>query len=421
MFSQLISQFFAQFGTLFSSPGFQLGYRFLADTLPLWLPIGLGSLFMKAWLNYVQTDYIIKQGSVLLEIKLPMEVTRSPLGIEIFLTSLHQKGSPTYITTYWEGKIPPWFSLEIASIEGKIKFFVWCPVKFKNIVESQLYAHYPDIEIYEVPDYTAGVRHDPVNTPIWGTYFKLTEPDPLPIKTYIDYGLDKADTKEEFKTDPMTSVLEFMGSLRKGEQIWLQILIRAHKKWGILEGKLVTKPEWKDKALKMIEKIRKESVLPDNNKEVQIRFPNPTKGQQEKIAGIERSLDKFAFDCAIRGMYVATKESLDASRFTGLIGSFRQYSSNYMNGFKLGWFTDFDYPWQDFQRVRRNAAERGMLNAYKMRSFFHTPYRYWHAQPLILTTEELATIFHFPGQVAQTPTLSRITSKKAEAPANLPI
>jgi hypothetical protein len=40
---------------------------------------------------------------------------------------------------------------------------------------------------------------------------------------------------------------------------------------------------------------------------------------------------------------------------------------------------------------------------------------------MILNTEELATIFHFPGQVAGTPTLERVPSKKAEAPSNLPI
>jgi hypothetical protein len=38
-----------------------------------------------------------------------------------------------------------------------------------------------------------------------------------------------------------------------------------------------------------------------------------------------------------------------------------------------------------------------------------------------MTTEELATIYHFPGDVSKTPTLSRITAKKAEPPANLPI
>ena len=35
--------------------------------------------------------------------------------------------------------------------------------------------------------------------------------------------------------------------------------------------------------------------------------------------------------------------------------------------------------------------------------------------------EELATLYHLPGAVATTPTLTRIPSKKSEAPANLPV
>jgi hypothetical protein len=39
----------------------------------------------------------------------------------------------------------------------------------------------------------------------------------------------------------------------------------------------------------------------------------------------------------------------------------------------------------------------------------------------VLNTEELATMFHFPGGVAATPTFNRIESRKAEAPTNLPV
>jgi hypothetical protein len=59
-----------------------------------------------------------------------------------------------------------------------------------------------------------------------------------------------------------------------------------------------------------------------------------------------------------------------------------------------------------------------MFNAYIRRSYFHPPYS---RQPAVLTSEELATIYHLPGKVAQTPTLDRIESKRSEPPANLPL
>jgi len=128
-------------------------------------------------------------------------------------------------------------------------------------------------------------------------------------------------------------------------------------------------------------------------------------------------LAKPALDVAIRGVYIAKKEAFNPTNIPGLIGTFRQYSSNTLNGFKLGKFTDFDYPWQDFNRIRRNRVERQFLEAYKMRSYFQEPYKYFKQKPIILTTEELATIWHFPSGIAvQTPTFSRIESKRVEPP-----
>jgi hypothetical protein len=76
---------------------------------------------------------------------------------------------------------------------------------------------------------------------------------------------------------------------------------------------------------------------------------------------------------------------------------------------------------------------------FQERSFFHTPLRHelfsthtvpwpleaWfkafaHHQTFVLNTEELATIWHFPGQILKVPTLERIESKEASPPTNLP-
>ena len=362
-------------------------------------------------------------GSVLLEVKLPKETMKSPLAMEIFFTSLYQTGSATFSELYWKGKVRPWFSFELVSIDGQVKFFIWAHKKWKNLIETQIYAQYPNVEIHEAEDYMSWVPHqpDPVNLPMWATYFKLMKENIYPIKTYVDYGLDK-DPKEEFKIDPMTSVLEYLGSLRKGEQAWIQIIIQAHRKLTTKnDAVLFDKPDWKHEVRHEIEKIRKESVIENPGSEFP-GMPNPTKGQQNTIAALERSVSKFPFEVAIRGCYIAKKEAFNPISITGLIATFRQYSSNDdVNGFKLGWFTDFDYPWQDFRRIRRTHAEKEMIEAMKLRSFFQPPFKNFEGSPIILNTEELATIYHFPGSVAATPTFERIPSKRSQAPSNLPI
>ena len=56
----------------------------------------------------------------------------------------------------------------------------------------------------------------------------------------------------------------------------------------------------------------------------------------------------------------------------------------------------------------------------KIGHYFSTPVERGE-KPMLLSTEEIATLWHLPGRVAETPTFTRIESKKAEPPANLPI
>ncbi len=391
---------------------------FLADYAYYWLPFALGAIFIKVWLNYIRLDFINSQKIFLVEIKLPREIEKTPLAMETFLHALWQKPASHYIEGYWLGKVQPWFSLELVSIGGQVRFFIWGMDKYRNIVEAQLYAQYPDTEIYETQDYTAPIVHDLSRYFMWATYFKLTEKDVYPIKTYVDYGLDRENTEEPMKVDPITAVLEFLGSLQAHEQVWIQILVQGHVKRGLIQGHLIPVPDWTVEAKNEIARIRKEAGIGEPGV-----FGIMTKGESAKIEAIERSIGKHAFDTIIRAFYITSKPDRgpEPSSIPGLIGVWRQFSSNYLNGFKLGLFSDFDYPWLDFKRIRRTSIERKMLRAYKLRSGFQIPFKNYRCKPFILTTEELATLYHFPGRVARTPTLSRIESRRSEAPPNLPI
>lgn len=393
----------------------------LYQTSFFWLPILLASLALIIWIKYIRQVAIAKEEKVLLEIKMPQDIQKSPVAMEIFLSALYQKGSANYLDTYFGGKVPPWFSLELVSLGGQVRMFIWSWKKYQRMIEHQFYAQYPNIEIYEAEDYTKGVFNNPDEWSMWSTYFKLTSADAFPIKTYVDYGMDK-DPEDEYKIDPMSAVLEYLGSLAPGEQAWIQIMIKANKKEGLQEGRLFSKGDWTDGVKKEIETIRKGAEA-KKEKDGTVTPGRPlTKGEQDTLSALERSLSKPAFDCAIRGVYIAKNEAFNPENIPGLIGTFRQYSSNTLNGFKLGKFTDFNYPWEDFMRMRRSKLERQYIEAYKMRSFFQEPYRHFRQNPIVLTTEELATIFHPTSGIAvQTPTFQRISSKKAEPPANLPV
>ncbi|MEX1000315.1 MAG: hypothetical protein WD000_10240 [Thermodesulfobacteriota bacterium] len=388
---------------------------------PVWIPLLILIISFDFWLGYKRREWIKEQGSVLLEIKIPREMMKSPAAMELFISTLHNSAVGNLLDVYLKGRVRPWFSLELVSIDGTVHFFIWSLKNAKSSIETQLYAQFPNIEVHEVPDYSLGIHHDPEKYTFgWFGHMILTKADAYPIKTYIDYGLDK-DPKEEYKNDPMTTVLEYLGSLKKGEQVWIQIMIQANAKEGLKYGRILTKPDWKggvDKEIKDL--IKKARFKPEGDQ--QPSSLHLSKDQQDTIAAIERNIAKNAFDTMIRAVYFAEKDAFNPTNIGGLIGSFKQFSSNTLNGFKPGFSAGYEYPWQDFRGGKKKKEQKQLLEAYKRRSFFNTPFKNFHIKPFVLTTEELATIFHFPSsEVAATPTLSRIPSKKAEAPANLPV
>lgn len=192
------------------------GFGLLLDIWVLWVPLFLIFFSWNLWVRYIRANFINEKETVLLEIKLPRDLQKSPKAMELFLNNLHQtagEGNPW--DKYWKGGVRAWFSLEFVSIEGQVKFFIWTREEIKEMVETQIYAQYPNVEVSEAPDYSLNIHYDSEKIKLWGTEFKLTKEDPYPIKTYVDYGLDK-DPKEEFKIDPISNVLEYLGSLGQG-------------------------------------------------------------------------------------------------------------------------------------------------------------------------------------------------------------
>jgi hypothetical protein len=406
---------------MFSSPVFgdilanTLSYGYILGIFVL--PIVLAFVWYESYIVYKRNKYINDQPKVVLQITIPQEIMKSPLAMELFLTSLYQtKGEGNFIKKYIDGGVRPWFSLELVSDGGEIKFYIWAWKFWKPLIESQLYAQYPDVEINEVPDYAAKFHFDPSHNDLWGCNFILNKADAYPIKSYADYQLDK-DPKEELKVDPMTPVLEYLGGLRQGEHAWIQIIIRAHKselkKHG---GKWNEKVDWTHGAQEEIKKIKTKDV--QQVEAIKLTGLSLSKGEREQIEAIERNISKIPFDCGIRVMYFADKDKFNDINVAGLNGSFRQYNSNNLNGFKSDHDTSIDYKWQDWSGKKLLHKKEHTLHSYQSRAFFHPPDK---GHFYVLNTESLATIYHFPGQVAKTPTLSRIQAKKSEPPANLPI
>src|SRR3989344_9403435 len=403
--------------------------KYVYMLMPVWLPLAFIVVMFKAWVYFIRSRYWAGMGNVLLELKIPREIFKSPLALEVVLNQLHQTADESnWYWKYWRGQTRSWFSLEIASFGGDIHFYIWTRKKYKNGIEAHFYSQYPGIEIYEVEDYTKNFYFDPGQHEMFACQWQLSDIDPLPISTYVDYGLDK-DPDEEQKIDPMTSQLEFLSSLPPGHNVWNQIILRAHKKEAkrlLPFGKMIENfalfekyDAWEEEAKEEVKKIL------DKLKEEGSTFSRlATKGEQNRIEALQRSTSKIGFDTSIRSLYFADKDIYSSVYLGGLLGSFKQYAALGYNGFKsAGWHSTFSDPLKDWWKTDKGVLSKMVLDEYKLRNFFFSPFRgkWFYSEPFILNSEELATVFHLPGTVATAPGLNRVASKKSEAPSNLPV
>lgn len=404
---------------------------------PMWMPLLLVDGAWVMWIILKRSEFIADQTYILLEIKPPRNLVKTPLAMEAFLSSMHLTGGEA---TWWarlKGGIRPFHSLEIASFEGQVHFFIWSRAGMRRLIESQMYAQYPGVQIVEAPDYTRLISATPEEWTIWGCDFKHTAEAPLPIKTYVEYGLDQVQ-KEPEQIDPLANLIEFMASIGKGEYLWLQFIIRAHRgeKYGhTAAGNTSNKLNkagnpytWKDEAQELIEEIRRKTrgTYTDESGNEKHEFPNPTKGESEKMAAIDRNVSKLAFDVGARSIYLSRPENFNGITIAHMIALFKPFTTEGWNGINsTNWMKTFDdYPWEINAEKRKTHFRRELVEAYRRRQFFYNPFFEGGMHPkdaMVMSTEELATVYHIPSRAIETPGLGRIQSSTAEAPANLPI
>ena len=418
----------------------------------IWGPILAMYLAFEMWHHFVTDRFIVGMQWTLFEIEVPREVEKTPMAMELILTNAMYHASQKGIWETWVVGAPHfWFSLEIAGVDGRVGFYVRTPSRVRDLIETQIYAQYPQAKVRECEDYTLVVPYDAPNKDwyVWGCEFKLELPDAVPIRTYKDYGLDKPSDKEQQKIDPLTPTIEFLGALRKGQQVWVQHVIRpsmkayhshtTHKHIGWVE-------EAREEMLRVLEPFTQEmfrSNASQNSKDghdigYQIRPPDIVASRVKKM---QEKIQKLGFDIGIRVVAVADARYVSPEEFANIRRAmrllFRQYNNPDLNSFVRTNSTGFETPWADPTGNITHRMTNRMLNWYRLRIFFHPPllngsnpiFKLFgkvflpNGKPTInvLNVEEIATIFHLPGQVSQAPSFKRVDSRTAKPPSNLPI
>ena len=195
---------------------------------PFLLFFGLTAAFQ----TYTRTKYIQSLKWTLLEFRIPKEIRKSPKSTEQIFNALHGVFIPLkWHEKFFQGRVIDWFSFEIIGSGGEIHFYIRTPEAYKKLVQSQVYAQYPDTEIKEVAeenDYITNLSSFLPNdkNDIWGAELVLSKEDAFPIRTYPEFEEVAVGREDVKRVDPMASLAEVLSSLQYGEFIGIQLLIR---------------------------------------------------------------------------------------------------------------------------------------------------------------------------------------------------
>jgi hypothetical protein len=271
-------------------------------------------------------------------------------------------------------KYKPHIAFEIVGMAEDIRFYVYAPNKYKDIAEKQINASYPDAEIKIVDEQARGNAKEGY---IIGNEYnifskegkvafaslKLKESSYKPIKVFKDFAVD-----------PLSSLTSVLAKMGKGEGAAIQVLITgAPSKWSKL-------------GRKYIAATKKRESNPETAKYA---------ADPKELEGIENKISKPGFYTTIRLVVSSSSKEAAEAHLENMVSAFGQFSG--LNSFskakvwlKGNFISDFIY---------RYLPNRGMS---------------------VLTSEELAGIFHFPNKNVATPHIHWLNAKRAPAPAQIP-
>lgn len=302
------------------------------------------------------------------------------------LSNIHSKGWNKFM--YGE----PYIALEMAvhHIGEEIHFYIGVPKGHERIFEQQLHGVFPSAEVERIKDYNV---FNPQGASS-GAYLKSKESPMLPIRTY-----------QALEADSLGALVNSLSKLQQeGEGGAIQILIRpSHHDEIRTSAQVVAKGMQSGLDFRAaFQRMKKPMTKEDEKKEAEKSNPPQliTPHEAEILKAIQSKVSQPLFDTNVRVVVSANDKDRADQLLHELTDSFTQFTSPEMNQFQASKMTTPRF------------LERLLFN-FSFRLFADS-------QVSILSTEELASIFHFPLSSTSAPKIKFLKSQSAEPPANLP-
>lgn len=283
-------------------------------------------------------------------------------------------------------------SFEYAVIKREVFFYIVLPEKYEQIVEKQITSFYPDAIIEKEQDYNIFTE----NSYQAGCYLSLDKSFAYPFKTY-----------QKLESDPLNNITNSLSKLGEGEGAAIQLIITPVKnKWQkkckkVAEDLYAGKSsggfnpfEWVGDFLAMLVKGNEEKT------EEQKRITPMT---EETVKSIEGKSNSVGFEAVMRVVASAPTKVQAQMIVDNIRGSFVQ----------------FDAPPElnEWKESKYHSVKK-LVERFIFRSM-DVPF--WGVNKMILSKEELASIFHFPNSKYNlAPNIKWQNFKIAPAPENVP-
>lgn len=338
--------------------------------------------FGESWNNVLLQIKVPKESLKEEKIQDPREITKIIGGqCEQFFSALwgiYRRGTKRFL--FGQNCL----TLEIAATSKKISFYLGVPKDLIALVEKQTHSFWPEAQIEITEDYNI-FRPDYETA---SAYLQLEKKYYYPLKTY-----------KFLETDPLSSITNSLSKLEEGEGAAIQITIQP-------EGK-----KWQEKTKKAALAIHKGPSKTPSYTSFLGHFFHPQSQQNQSFSQEARRLSpqeemliealgnkasKVGFRTALRIITSASTKEKSESLLSNIASSFAQFNAPSLNSFKF--------------KQAKNKKE--VIDPY----IFRIP----SSKTMILNSEELSTLFHFPSPLVETPNIDWLRARFAPPPSNLP-
>lgn len=257
----------------------------------------------------------------------------------------------------------PSLSLEIVGTSEDIRFYISVPKNYQDLIEKQVYSVYAgaDIKVVDEPNIYS---EDGVMEYAW---LGLKKSPFYPLKTY-----------KEIAVDPLAAISSALSKLSPKESVSVQLVISP------------TDGSWAKGGRGFVSQTKKSESNPEKAS---------YKVDARQLEAIENKVNKPGFETAIRIISCAPSREVAKMNISNIKACFGQFES----------------PWNKL------ASRKIRLKGLFMEDFIYKyPVVFWFKGKTVLSSDEIASIFHFPNKTIETPNIFWLKAKKAPAPSDCP-